>query len=956
LTNNNQNSLQYEQIVFIDSSVEDYQTLIDNFAQSTDFVILDSQHDGVVQITNYLSQHNNLDAIHIVSHGDAGKLFLGNTELNQNTLSQYADILTGWNNFLKEDADILLYGCNVAADLSGTEFINNLSDYTQADILASNDKTGNSKLDGDWDLEYAVGKVEAELIFNSQVETEYGSALIVLDNNLTYLNNFLDTNFPVINFNTFDFDPSSLLNFNTNYRFDNPVGNTFLFNFSASSLKFDPINFDFTSLNINSDSLTFNLNNSAFDLNSIAKNSITFEFYKTEIEKFNYNSLFSFDASSVTFTNSAVTFKYKPSSLNFNADLFKANANLFEYKFTNFDNGVSFNQFNASDYRALEYAFKGDELFDTKYYLDKKVTPIGMNPFTHYQEYGFLAGIDPNPLFDVSYYLDKNIDVRNAKMDPLKHYALFGYTENQNNRDPNALFDSSYYNEKNQDVVLAKENPLLHYIAFGNTENFDNRDPNKIFDNSYYNENNPDVANSGMTALEHYLQFGWKESLPENPKFNPNRNPNPFFKPSDYFEINDDVRIASYKLPSANPVQHMLEFGFTENRITHKLFKSDNIFKVSQKVTANSEYFPLIQQQLNKSGIKLTPTSDGSIQVSQVTIGIDNKNPIIDYVGEKLEYVFWSFLVGGGITLVDKGSNFVVDQLWELTVDNFLTTPSAIEFDINYSFDAEPNNPFNTPPFEFPVSERVIEIFQPDNLIGTENIFITPPGTVNFPTNTASPQRDAILEDLLNGGLFIGGDVTIPQGTYVVTSNRDGDLVGYNPTVLGNSLPSDWDSRLQRQRIQLDLTQDPSINGQVIIPGRTASDPTHGLFYDPDGNTIQLRSGTIRSNVTNVTREEILNLYSGSLQDAVRVTFDHAEGNAASIIRQLNLPIGTIVINHNEGPCSFCQTGIPEILNDGQILEVIYSTDGGITLIKDTFTGGRSFNPNTDREIGPPFF
>ena len=73
-----QNYSQYNQILFIDSTVKDYQTLIDNLNRHSEVVILDSQRDGIVQITNSLSKYDSLDAVHIVSHGDAGKLFLGN--------------------------------------------------------------------------------------------------------------------------------------------------------------------------------------------------------------------------------------------------------------------------------------------------------------------------------------------------------------------------------------------------------------------------------------------------------------------------------------------------------------------------------------------------------------------------------------------------------------------------------------------------------------------------------------------------------------------------------------------------------------------------------------------------------------------------------------------------------------------------------------------------------------
>ncbi len=83
---NIQSSTQDSQVLFIDSAVEDYQSLIDNLSQPTDVVVLDSQRDGIFQITNYLSQYDDLNAVHIVSHGSAGQLFLGNTKLNQDTL------------------------------------------------------------------------------------------------------------------------------------------------------------------------------------------------------------------------------------------------------------------------------------------------------------------------------------------------------------------------------------------------------------------------------------------------------------------------------------------------------------------------------------------------------------------------------------------------------------------------------------------------------------------------------------------------------------------------------------------------------------------------------------------------------------------------------------------------------------------------------------------------------
>jgi hypothetical protein len=96
------------ELVIIDSQIADSQTLIDNLSGAAEVIILDEQTNGLQQITNALSQYEdvkevvkeNFKAIHLVSHGDVGQLFLGNTQLNTNNLSQYTELLATWNDFL----------------------------------------------------------------------------------------------------------------------------------------------------------------------------------------------------------------------------------------------------------------------------------------------------------------------------------------------------------------------------------------------------------------------------------------------------------------------------------------------------------------------------------------------------------------------------------------------------------------------------------------------------------------------------------------------------------------------------------------------------------------------------------------------------------------------------------------------------------------------------------------
>jgi hypothetical protein len=76
---------------------------------------------------------------------------LGNSQLNLDNISKYADLLQHW-----QSQSILLYGCNVAAGDGGEEFIHKLHQITKATISASTTKTGNAALGGNWELEVNI--------------------------------------------------------------------------------------------------------------------------------------------------------------------------------------------------------------------------------------------------------------------------------------------------------------------------------------------------------------------------------------------------------------------------------------------------------------------------------------------------------------------------------------------------------------------------------------------------------------------------------------------------------------------------------------------------------------------------------------------------------------------------------------------------------------------------------
>jgi hypothetical protein len=148
-------------LVFIDAAVADYQSLIDGLVPGAEAIVLDLAQDGVEQITAALASRSNIQSVHIVSHGSSGSLQLGAATLNGESIDRYQTQLQGWRSALTEDADILLYGCDVAGDDSGEAFVRSLSQVTGADVAASTDLTGSAKLGGDWDLEVPTGAIES---------------------------------------------------------------------------------------------------------------------------------------------------------------------------------------------------------------------------------------------------------------------------------------------------------------------------------------------------------------------------------------------------------------------------------------------------------------------------------------------------------------------------------------------------------------------------------------------------------------------------------------------------------------------------------------------------------------------------------------------------------------------------------------------------------------------------
>ncbi|MEQ9235057.1 DUF4347 domain-containing protein [Coleofasciculus sp. E2-BRE-01] len=172
-------------LVFVDAGIADAETLVAGVVPGAEVVRLTPNQDGVSQMTQVLAQRQGLSSVQIISHGMSAGLQLGTGELNLDTLNTYASQLQTWAGALTADADILFYGCNLAATASGQQFIEQVSQLTGADVAASSDRTGSAALGGDWELEVSQGTIESDVALHKWAQSAYQAVLDAVDNNLT---------------------------------------------------------------------------------------------------------------------------------------------------------------------------------------------------------------------------------------------------------------------------------------------------------------------------------------------------------------------------------------------------------------------------------------------------------------------------------------------------------------------------------------------------------------------------------------------------------------------------------------------------------------------------------------------------------------------------------------------------------------------------------------------------
>ncbi|MGB7328921.1 MAG: DUF4347 domain-containing protein, partial [Rubripirellula sp.] len=150
-------------------------------------VLVAADDDGITVITDELARFapGSVSSVQVISHGAAGELQLGRQLINQEHLQSRASQLAQWSGSLTRDADVLIYGCDVAAGEIGKRFTDKFASLTGADVAASTNRTGNDPVDSmrsDWVLERSTGRIESALALSGEVLATYAHTLNIVVN------------------------------------------------------------------------------------------------------------------------------------------------------------------------------------------------------------------------------------------------------------------------------------------------------------------------------------------------------------------------------------------------------------------------------------------------------------------------------------------------------------------------------------------------------------------------------------------------------------------------------------------------------------------------------------------------------------------------------------------------------------------------------------------------------
>lgn len=229
------------------------------------------------------------------------------------------------------------------------------------------------------------------------------------------------------------------------------------------------------------------------------------------------------------------------------------------------------------------------KLFDADYYFEqnKDVKDAGLDPFSHFLEYGWLEGRDPSAEFCVARYISTNPNYRPEDGNPLIHFLRNGGTYERGDRSSEHSDGADDGSDRSGKVPKNQEMDLEQgaRISVPSPQPELLRLVEAHMDQDWYLSTYPKVAQSGVSPVMHYLTIGWIEG----------KDPSPSFSTSFYLNKNSDIR-----RQGINPFVHFLKHGKNEkwrssaSVVDAKIFERFETGVLADAVVAATNLDPMV--------------------------------------------------------------------------------------------------------------------------------------------------------------------------------------------------------------------------------------------------------------------------------------------------------------------------------------------------------------------------
>lgn len=167
------------ELVILDATVPDKQMFYQQNKAGVKIVEIHANQDGLMQFSNILKNYHDLDTLHVVSHASDGVIYLGTSQITEQLLQENNDIYATLDHALKDGADILFYGCELAKSEQGKQLLQQIASQANINVAASSNLTGNPELGGDWELDVSIGNIDSMKFWSTELENQYLHVLAI---------------------------------------------------------------------------------------------------------------------------------------------------------------------------------------------------------------------------------------------------------------------------------------------------------------------------------------------------------------------------------------------------------------------------------------------------------------------------------------------------------------------------------------------------------------------------------------------------------------------------------------------------------------------------------------------------------------------------------------------------------------------------------------------------------